>query len=618
VDQTGTVWIGTDGGGLNRYVPADESFVAYQHDPNNPDSVSRGAVRALYEDSQNNLWVPTFSQGVSLLQRNGQPFVRYTHQSQDPTSLSDDTALAFLEDRDHVLWVGTAEGGLQRFDAERSTFAHYSFPVRTPILSLRQDRRGRFWVGTFGHGLYLFNPTTRTFVAQGTELNDPANRDDDHIWTMHEDRQGALWIGTDDGLMRFDPDSHRVEHFRHDPKNPESLSHDKVRAIYEEDDGTLWIGTFAGIDLLGRDGKFATHYRYDPRDPRSLRRGQVLTIYRDKRGRTWVGTFGGGLNMFNPTTGTFVAYQDRNGLPSNMIFGILEDDAGRLWLSTAKGLCRFDPTSKTVEAFDAANGLMSLQFTRAALRTQKGPMMFGSERGLYVFDPNRIVPNPVVPPIVLTAFKVSNEPRKDSVSITEAEELRLRYNERIFSLEFAVLDYAFPRRSRYQYKLEGFNEDWILLDNTRREAVFTNLDPGEYTFRVKGSNGDGTWDDKGKSLRIVVTPPFWATWWFRTLGVAAIVASLISAHRWRIARHEKRERELEIRVEEAMSRVKILRGLLPICSACKKVRDDQGYWSQIESYIRDRSEADFTHGLCPDCIPKFYPASRRATGSDRG
>jgi hypothetical protein len=201
---------------------------------------------------------------------------------------------------------------------------------------------------------------------------------------------------------------------------------------------------------------------------------------------------------------------------------------------------------------------------------------------------------------------VFNQPKKTDVALSQADEIRLGHEEKIFSVEFAVLDYTFPRRNLYKYRLEGFNDHWISL-GTKRDVTFTNLDPGNYVLHIKGSNSDSVWDEKGRSLRVIITPPFWATWWWRISCALIFVGMLFTAHRLRVRQLERRERELEMRVEDAMSRVKVLKGLLPICATCKKVRDDRGYWNQIESYIRDRSEADFSHGICPDCIARYYP-----------
>jgi hypothetical protein len=374
----------------------------------------------------------------------------------------------------------------------------------------------------------------------------------------------------------------------------------------------LWTATLSGLDVLQPDGKKFVHYRHDAATPTSLSHSWAIALHKSRKGDLWIGTYGGGLNLFDPRTGTFRAYKEVDGLPSNAVYAILEDKNGRLWLSTNKGLCRFDPATGTAEAFDLTNGLQSLQFNLgAALQASDGAMLFGGGKGFYYFDPERITPNPHVPPVVFTALKVLNQPRKTDTALSRASEIRLRYDDKIISLEFAVLDYTFPRRNAYAYQLEGFNDRWVSLGGSR-SVTFTNLDPGSYVLRVKASNSDGVWSEVGTSLRLVIPPPFWATWWWRIFCVLAFVGLLVSAHRLRVRHLEKRERELEARVEDAMSRVKVLKGLLPICATCKKVRDDRGYWNQIESYIRDRSEADFSHGICPDCIARYYPEYRGA------
>jgi hypothetical protein len=211
-----------------------------------------------------------------------------------------------------------------------------------------------------------------------------------------------------------------------------------------------------------------------------------------------------------------------------------------------------------------------------------------------------------VPPIVFSALRVFGEQRKLPVAISLTKQIRLDVDEKIFSLEFAVLDYTFPRRNRYAYMLEGVGNRWIDI-GTKRDVTFTDLAPGNYALYVKGTNSDGIWGEKSASVRIMIPPPIWATWWFRGLVVLAFLGALFGAHRFRVRALEARERELEARVEEELSQIKILKGLLPICAVCKKVRDDSGYWNQMETYIREHSQADFSHGICPDCIPTIYP-----------
>ena len=607
VDSDGSVWLGTDRGGLNRYVREDDGFVAYKHSAQNPDSIGWNAVRAIYEDRQGNLWVSTFAAGLNWLRRNANPF-RY-HRG---PGVAGGSVSSFLQDRDDTLWIG-GQGRVLRFDPQGEHFRSYPLGSAA-VLTLHQDRRGRIWAGTWGQGLLRFDVEQGRLTPFRNPLENPNTREDEQLWDIHEDEQGALWLATDDGVFRLDPDSGRGVHFKHDESDPKSLGHDKARAFQRDDSGNLWIATLGGgLSVLNPDGRTFTRYRHDASDARTLSNDWVISLHRDRKGRLWAGTFGGGLNLFDAATGKFTVYGAEAGIPSNTVYAMLEDDRGRLWLSTNRGLCRFDPAARSSETFDTTNGLQNLQFNLGAgLMTRDGTMFFGSWNGFYSFDPDRVTPDPRVPPLAFTSLKILNRTAKTAAALATTDEIRLRHDEKMIAVEFVVLDYTFPRRNSYQYRLEGFNNDWILVDNNRRDVSFTNLDPGSYVLHVKGSNSDGVWDDKGRSLRIVVSPPFWATWWFRTVTVVSFFGTILSLHLYRIRLHERREQELQVRVDDAVSKLKILKGLLPICATCKKVRDDKGYWSQIESYLRTHSEADFSHGICPDCIAKYWGNTRAA------
>jgi ligand-binding sensor domain-containing protein len=596
-DRAGTMWLGT-GAGLHRHVREGDSFLVYQHDADNSESLSWNVIRSIDEDVQGNLWVGTFSGGLNLLRRSRPGFGFYVHDPKSPTSLLPGSTLSFLEDRAGGLWVGTDEGGVHRFDKEKGTFTGYKYG-HPAILSMHQDRRGRIWIGTHGGGVSLFDPASGQFTPYAPQ--DPV-LSRDHVWDIDETADGALWLATDDGLVRLEVASHSVVRYRHDAR-PSSIGNDSVRALLRDGQGNLWVATLGGLERLRSDGTFV-HYRHDAADPHSLRHDWVLSLHEDRAGHLWVGTYGGGLDRLDREEGTFTAYTEDEGLPTNVVYAILEDDDGLLWLGTSHGLCRFDPRAGRAQSFDPTIGLPSRVFSLgAALRTRNGSMLFGTTNGFYDFDPRKVAPSTEVPEVVITAAKVFGEPKKMDVALSAAEEIRLGYRENVFSLEFALLDFTFPRRNHYAYTLEGAGGGWVSL-GARRDVTFTNLAPGTYTFRVKGANSDGVWDEKGRAIRIVMTPPFWATWWWRALGVAATFGLLAGAHRLRVRRLTKGRRELEARAAEAVSRVKVLKGLLPICAACKKVRDDRGYWSQIESYLRDHSEAELSHDTCPECMAK--------------
>jgi ligand-binding sensor domain-containing protein len=605
-DRTGGMWVGTDGGGLFRYEAETRTFVPYRHDPGITETLSGNVIRAVYQDTQGNLWVGTFNRGLNVLRRGRERFRHYTHNPTDAASLSTSSVKCFMEDRDGRLWIGTDEGGFHRFDKESGTFQRLRADNGgLSTMAIHQDARGRIWVATYGGGLEQFDPVRGTFTHVHHAAEQPSPSSVDQIWSILEEPSGALWLGTDDGAVRLDPETGKVTRRRFPEADLHGRERNAVRAMLRDRQGDLWIATLGGVDRVHADGR-EEHYDHEADDPGSLSHDLAMSLHEDRAGRIWVGTFGGGLNRFDPLRRAFVSYREAAGLPSDMVLAILEDDVGRLWLGTSRGLCRFDPQTGQAETFDLTNGLESLQFVPgAALKTRDGSMLFGGPSGFYDFDPRNIAPNTTIPPIALTALRVFAEPQR-RIALSTADEITLAHGDSVFSLEFAMLDFTFPRRNSYAYKLEGVDDRWIAL-GTKRDVTFTRLAPGTYVFRVKGSNADGVWGEKGTALRIVIRPPFWSTWWWRAACAVALVLLLFVAHRARVRRLEEREAALRREVDEALSRVKVLRGLLPICPSCKRVRDDQGYWKRIEAYVHDRSEASFSHSICPACLTRLYP-----------
>jgi PAS domain-containing protein len=314
------------------------------------------------------------------------------------------------------------------------------------------------------------------------------------------------------------------------------LSFAGIRALLFDREGNLWVGSLGGLNLLRRGASSLVSYQNSEDDPHSLSSNSVVDLYEDREGRLWVGTLGGGLNLFDRKTETFTAYKE---FPSNVIFQIEEDDSARLWLSTNHGISRFNPETAGIESFDLANGLQSLQFHMGAgLRTRSGRILLGSIDGFYDFDPESIKPDSFAPPVVITSLRISNQMVKLPTALTTLDEITFSPEDKIFSFEFAALDYALPRRNHYAYLLEGFNDKWIEL-GAKREVTFTNLDPGTYVFRVKASNSDAVWSEASTvAIRIIVRPPFWQTWWFRGLLLLTFLLALVAVHRLRVRRLE--------------------------------------------------------------------------------
>ncbi len=597
-DSSGVLWIGTWGGGLDRLDPSRKRFVHTRHDPEDAGSLSHDRVSAIAEDRSGILWIGTLGGGVNFFDPSRDHFIHYRHDPGDPESLSHDVVLAIHEDRSGSLWVGT-EGGFDRMERDREglfreRFTHLHRDPGDPhgpltgrvsaaghdaVLSLWEDRSGDLWVGT-PRGLERLDGDRRVSARYRHDPRDPCSLSHDVVLAVLDDRSGNLWVGTAGGLNRLGQRSPRRRatespprtetgaacffRYRHRPEEPWSLSHDLVRAIHEDRAGNLWVGTRAGLNRLDRsqqqrDGRQPSgprghfvRYQHQPEDPESLGHDVVLSIHEDRTGSLWIGTFGGGLDRFDPTAESFTHLTEADGLPNNVVYGILEDDLGRLWLSTNRGLTRFDPQTRKCTSYDARDGLQDDEFNAGAFhRGGGGRMYFGGVHGFNAFRPERFHDNPYLPPIVLTSFRIFESEAGLGRALSGLERIELSHRQNFFSFELAALSFARSDKNRYAYMLEGFDEAWV-ESGSRRYASYTNVPPGKYLFRAKGSNNDGLWNERGAAVEILVRPPLWRTWWAYlayVLGLSSVAAAYLRSQRRKL----ERERAIAGR-ERAMSR----------------------------------------------------------------
>jgi PAS domain S-box-containing protein len=577
-DPSGTLWVGTFGGGLNQLTPkgaemAGEqhaAFVRYQHDPSDPHSLSHDVAVSIFEDQEGMLWVGTGGGGVNKLDLQPKAFAVYHNEPGDPNSLASNDVRAIYEDRFGVLWVGTYGGGLNRIERTAGgggpiRVTHYQPDPADPgslsnnnVLAIEGVRAGSLWIGLVGESFGRFDRETETFVRYEP---DPASPDLrlEGVRVIHEDRSGALWFGSwGKGLGRLDPETGQFSVYAHDPEDPRSLSGNVVFSIYEDGAGDLWIGTLRdGLNRWDRDSQSFIHYKNDPEDPNSLSNDAVVAIQQDQGGTLWIGTGGGGLNRFDPQTETFTRYTEDDGLPSNTIFAILIDDNGLLWISTLEGLSRFDPQRGSFRNYTVSDGLQGNQFTEgSAFKGRDGELFFGGPNGLTAFFPEQIKDDENVPPVVLTDIRLNYVPVSIGPDSTLkqapflADEIWLSQTDRVISFDFAPLSYRAPEKNRCRYLLEGFDQDWTEVDSRNFSATYTNLDPGRYLFRVLGSNGDGVWNEEGASIRVIVPTPWWQTGWFLGSLALALLALSVGAHRWRMWGLERRANELEAQVAQ--------------------------------------------------------------------
>ncbi len=551
-DHDGFLWVATDGGGLARLDRKTAAVTVHRHDPAEPRSLSTDRVWSVFEDRSKVLWAGTYGGGLNALDLGRKKFLHVRHDPRDPASLGHDIVWSFQEDPDGTLWIGTDSGGLQHWDRRTNAFRGYRHAPSNPaslshdtVRAVLGDSAGNLWVGTNGGGLDRFDRATGRFEHNRHDPRDPGSLAHDELRAIYEDRSGTLWLGTfGGGLDRLDRETGRFVHYRHDPADPRSLSNDFVRCVLEDGSGALWIGTQGGgLNRLDRSAGAFTRWRADPADPGSLSNDYVFALHEDAAGNLWAGTYGGGLNRFDRKTGRFERITASDGLASDLVYGILEDERGRLWVSSNKGLTELDPRAGTFHVWDVQDGLQSDEFNGGACaRSARGEMFFGGIAGFNAFFPSEIVLRTDPAPAVLTELLLANRPVPPGGSVGGrkvltrfvgySDEVVLSHEDDVVSIEFSALHFSAPRKIRYGYRLDGFDDDWIPAGAEQRVATYTGLPPGAYLFRVKAANPDGVPGQDEARLRIVVTPPVWGTWWFRlTAGLCLAGASAVLLRR---------------------------------------------------------------------------------------
>lgn len=569
-DSAGALWVGTLGG-LDRLDPDRDRFVHFRHDPADPHSLSSDAVSSLYEDRTGTLWVGT-GNGINKYSRRVNHFVYYwgapdvTVGDAPPVDVTDISSpsvgfATIYEDREGVLWAGALEG-LYRLDRRSGALTVYRHDPADPgslsdnmVTAIFEDHTGTLWVAAQNGWLEQFDPRTEAFIHY-------RYLDGSYIYAITEDLSHNLWIGTgpgdeldQGGLYRLDRDREHLTRYLPDPDNPGSLSHGEIFRLFVDPSGALWAATLWGLDYLDDVNTQSAapfwHYRYDPASPNSLSWYFVLSMYSDPASddeTLWVGT-AKGLNRFDLASQTFTHYTEDDGLIDDSVDCIVSDSDGFLWIGTPVGLSRFDPRTETFLNFDRRDGYLisSVETFGGCFRSQTGELFFGGINGAVAFDPRQMEENPHIPPIAITALKLFNQTVRTSV--LPGGQIVLSHRDNMVSIEFAALDYTFPEKNQYAYMMEGIDPDWVYA-GTRRQADYTNLRPGNYVFRVKGSNNDRVWNEEGIAVHVTVEAPIWDSWFVRGAFAVALAGLALGIYRQRVRDVEARSRELEEQVEE--------------------------------------------------------------------
>ncbi len=618
-DRSANFWVGT-GEGLFLFNRKDNSFSRVLHNENNPHAPRSQIFSAVYEDFDGNYWIRTYS-GLYLFDLRMKRINAWEHATRNPIVSPWGNTKSIYQDSTGILWYSKHYRGIEKLIPKNKKFRYYrNNPSlkKTEVTCVYVENKDIIWMGTF-EGLSRFDRKKNTYQLFRQNPEDPNAISYKGITGIFRDHKGSLWVSTRNGLNRVERsgnNTYRFIQYKHNPDNPASIAGDWVDQIYEDHSGRLFFHFNGGnIDIFDREKEAFFHMDYSAYNLRNFIFGQihlmepdriwagnrgnglseiilplgrsgrytitpdtiiqykskpgglndntVSCMYKDLSGTYWIGTEGGGLNKMEKIGRNKMGYNEyqfeyftkANGLCGDDIGPILEDEKGRLWLGTENGISRFDPVTEIFTNYDKTDGLLNRSFHSGAYKAPDGEMFFSTDNGLLAFYPDSIKDNSIIPPVVITDFKIFNEAvliggkSPLQTSISSATEINLPYDQNFLSFEFAALSYLNPEKNQYKYKMEGLDPAWIEA-GARRRTDYPDLKPGDYIFKVIGSNNNGIWNKEGVSLKIIVYPPWWATY-YAYVGYAFLVIILFFGYvRWRTWQIEGEKDKLEKQVRQ--------------------------------------------------------------------
>ncbi len=530
----GEYWIGTRGG-LYVYSKSRGVTGFYRHDERRPRSLSNNSILSVFNDNKGETWIGTRG-GLNLLAKSKQVFHNFGALPGDNAYLNSSTVWAFWMDEKGKIWIGTEDGGINIYDPVTETYRYLKSDDNNRntisqdcIKAFQEDGKGNLWVGTFLGGIDVINLQSGNISHFKHDPDIPGTLSDNRVWDILRDKNGDFWVATTGGVDKFNKETNSFKHIS------QISGDDQVSWIEEDSNGNLWFGSTNEVIIFNsQDNTIQRHFEH----PQSM--------FEDSKRRIWITTIDNGIALYNIGSGAVKYYNEKDGLANNQALCILEDNEHNLWVSTSNGLSKFNPENGSFQNFSSRDGLSNNQFcARAAYKTPNGQLLFGSVSGYNMFDPAEIKSDENNIPIVFTDLKIFNKSvpignDKKSVlskSISETEHLVLNFDQNVFTLEFAALNYVNSNKNLYTYKLEGFNHDWIEPSRTRT-ATYTNLDPGDYTLRIKRLGQGIQNEDNELQLNITILPPIWKTNWFLSLFFVLIIFLIYTLVRFVINREK--------------------------------------------------------------------------------
>jgi signal transduction histidine kinase/ligand-binding sensor domain-containing protein len=558
-EDSNNLLIAVDQGGINRFNKQTKLFEYISYVPNHPDGLNNNGIWRVYKDKEGILWVGTSGGGVNICNPKSEKFKLYRNIPGEPNSLSYDVVGSIYEDSKGLLWIATDGGGISVYNPKTQKFKNYKKDSKDPssipcnvIRHVVEDKGNNYWIGTWNGGLIKLDHKTGKFTQYWPESSKPFDISGRHVWNSVVDHNGIIWLSmTEFGIDLLVPNKGIIKRFRPNPALKGAISHKYVNFMYEDRHLNMWLCTNDGLDLFDSTANSFKIFRGFPSN-------DTRSFVEDKEGCYWVGTITKGVIRFKRNGTILKIYDTSNGLPSNLINGILEDGNYNIWVSTGDGISRINYKTGQIRNYTISDGLQGRQFfIHSCLKTRSGEMYFGGFNGLNSFFPDSLKDNDYIPPVYINEFYIFNKPVIVGSSnsplqnvVEQTKEIVLSWKQSVFSFGFVATNYTHPEKNLYAYKMEGFDKDWSYINASRRLATYTNLNPGTYVFRVKASNNDGIWNEQGASVKVIITPPWWKTWWFRSLVILLISFLIYTGYILRVRNIKKRGQELEHLVVE--------------------------------------------------------------------
>ncbi|MCX7985450.1 MAG: ATP-binding protein [Bacteroidales bacterium] len=554
----GVFWVGTDGGGLSLLDENMGEIANYKFQTTNPYSISSDAIYRIFRDRSQNIWLATFNGQLTKLNAYRTAFKLFQSQKGIGIGgLNHKSILSFLEDKKGNLWIGTDGGGVNIFNRKTGQFTYLTTESQpslssNAVICMSRDDNNDIWMGTYGGGLMCYHTSNGKIDRYIYNPNDSNTIRENNIWTITTDRQQNIWCVTLTGILEYyNPRTRKFIHFDNDPMVPHNYLIAYPTQMHVDSRNWLWITTSQGVtmldlnkynfDTLSQKVEFNI-FQYIEGKPNTLPGNEIYAMAEDLYGNMWFGTNDGRIFMLDVRRMQFGSPITQPNLENKSIRSMIFDSHNRLWMGTSNGLWLYNPRSRHFIHYDETDGLQGDIFSRAILRLSDGAIVAGGTNGFNLFYPEKVPVNLYPPRVIITEFKIFNQPIKIgekwngsvilSQSIEETKEIFLSHNLNYFSFVFTALDYTNPSKNKYAYILEGFDREWQFTSADRREAIYSNLPPGEYVFRVKASNNDGIWSPNPVMVRIHIIPPWWQRWWFKVFAVL-LAAFIVWAYIYR-------------------------------------------------------------------------------------